>query len=167
MKTGSDKSKVAAKPRRKGGRPSSYRPEYARQAEKLCELGATDAQLANFFGVTEQTINNWKTDHPEFFESLKGAKIKADAVIEKALFQRANGYSYPDVHVSNYQGEVTLTPITKHYPPDPTSMIFWLKNRQPSRWRDRQELAHSGLDGLVERLKAANARAARDKRENS
>ena len=26
------------------------------------------------------------------------------------------------------------------YPPDSTAMIFWLKNRQPKRWRDKKEV---------------------------
>jgi len=29
-------------------------------------------------------------------------------------------------------------------PPDPTSMIFYLKNRRPDRWRDKQEVEHKG-----------------------
>jgi hypothetical protein len=35
----------------------------------------------------------------------------------------------------------------RHYPPDPTSMIFWLKNRQPQDWRDKQEHEHTGPGG--------------------
>jgi len=31
------------------GRPSEYRDEFAGQAEKLCELGATDSEIADFF----------------------------------------------------------------------------------------------------------------------
>ena len=27
----------------------------------------------------------------------------------------------------------------KELAPDPTAMIFWLKNRNPARWRDRPE----------------------------
>jgi hypothetical protein len=26
--------------------------------------------------------------------------------------------------------------VRKHYPPDVTACIFWLKNRQPEKWRD-------------------------------
>ena len=42
------------------GRPSSYRPEYAKMACHLCKLGATDADLAEAFGVSVVTIDNWK-----------------------------------------------------------------------------------------------------------
>src|SRR5690606_21525869 len=79
------------KPKRKVGRPSLYRPEYAEQARKLCLLGATDKQLADFFNVTEQTINGWKIDFPEFFESLRAGKMKADAEVASKLYDRAIG----------------------------------------------------------------------------
>jgi hypothetical protein len=120
-----------------GGRRSQYKPEYAGWAEKLAKLGATDADLAEAFDVTEATINAWKKAHVEFALSLKSGKLVADAEVAEALYRRAVGYSHPDVHISNYQGEITVTPIEKHYPPDPTSMIFWLKNRQPAKWRDK------------------------------
>lgn len=63
----------------KSGRPSLYKEEYADQAYNYCLLGATDKDLANFFDVTETTINNWKLDHHEFFESIKKGKEIADA----------------------------------------------------------------------------------------
>jgi len=134
-----------AKPKSKGGRPSLYKPEYVVQATKLCLLGATDRELADFFKVSEQTLNSWKTQHTEFLESLKVGKEQADQRVERSLYQRALGYSHPDVHVSNFQGLVTLTPIIKHYPPETTAGIFWLKNRRPEEWRDRIE--HVGKDG--------------------
>jgi hypothetical protein len=34
----------------------------------------------------------------------------------------------------------SLTRLTKHYPPDTTACIFWLKNRKPREWRNRTEL---------------------------
>ena len=112
---------------------------FCEQVAKLAKLGATDKEMADFFEVSEQTLNTWKKEHPEFLESLKEGKEKADAEVADRLYQRAMGYSHADVHISNYQGEVTLTPITKHYPPDPTSAIFWLKNRQRDKWRDKTD----------------------------
>ena len=56
------------------GRPSKYKPEHAKAAAKLCKLGATDAQLADFFEVSVSTINLWKVQHKEFSESLKDGK---------------------------------------------------------------------------------------------
>lgn len=122
-----------------GGRPSDYREEYAEQAYNYCLLGATDAQLAVFFDVSETTINNWKLQYPEFLESLKRGKEMADAKVAQALFHRATGYSHPDVDIKMFEGSIIQTETVKHYPPDATSMIFWLKNRQPQLWREKRE----------------------------
>lgn len=127
------------------GRPSKFDEAKCLQAEKLCKLGATDKELADFFEVSEQTLNTWKKDHQAFLESLKRGKSMADAEVGERLFQRACGFAHPDVHISNYQGEITQTSITKQHAPDTTACIFWLKNRRPDLWRDRME--HTGRDG--------------------
>ena len=69
----------------KTGRPTAYREEYAEQARKLCLLGATNAELADFFDVTTQTINNWATRHKPFFDARKEGKDAADARVEQSL----------------------------------------------------------------------------------
>jgi hypothetical protein len=122
------------------GRPSNYKAEYAEQARKLCLLGATDKELADFFEVEEKTINNWKLAHKEFLQSIKAGKVIANANVADRLYQRALGYSHPEVHISNFQGVITQTPITKHYPPDPTSAIFFLKNREKDKWREKLDV---------------------------
>lgn len=125
--------------KRHAGRPTTYRTEYDDLAFKFCLLGATDVELAGFFEVTEQTINNWKQDHPKFFESIKAGRVKADAVVSQKLYHRAVGYSAPDTDIRVIDGQIVKTEIIKHYPPDTTAAIFWLKNRQRGKWRDRQE----------------------------
>lgn len=127
-----------------GGRPSKYKTEYAKKAEKLCLLGATDEDLADFFEVGIRTISNWKAQHSEFLQALKTAKEAADNRVERSLYQRAVGYSYDAMHFSSFKGSVTETPYREHCPPDTTAQIFWLKNRRPDQWRDKQEVAHSG-----------------------
>lgn len=123
-----------------GGRPSKYKSEYAEQVYRLCLLGLTDAELAAFFGVNEDTIYEWANAHTEFSDSRKKGKDIADGNVADSLYQSAVGYSHPDTHFSNYEGVVTATPTTKHYPPNPTSAIFWLKNRQKKHWRDKVEV---------------------------
>lgn len=146
----------------KRGRPARYQQDFVGQAAKLCRLGATDVELADFFGVTVTTLNNWKKAHPDFLVSIKAGKVDADAEVEAKLFHRATGYSHPEVHVSNFQGLVTLTPLTKHYPPDTTAAIFWLKNRQPEKWRDIKAVEMTGAGGgpvVVEVVRFAEATA--------
>ncbi len=130
-----------------GGRPSDYSTEFAEQALKLCKLGATNAVLADFFQTTTQTINNWASAHQEFFDAIKVGKAEADDIVEKSLFQRAVGYTHDAVKIfmPANAAEPVYAPYREHLPPDPTSMIFWLKNRKPVEWRDRREI--SGPDG--------------------
>ena len=129
------------------GRPTAYRDIYDAQAEKLCKLGATDKSLADFFEVTEQTINNWKHDYPSFFESIKAGKELADAEVASKLFHRATGYEHPEDDIKVVAGEIVITPMIKHYPPDSTAAIFWLKNRRPKEWRETKAVELTGADG--------------------
>lgn len=116
-------------------RPTKYKEEHCEAAKKLCLLGATDVELADFFGVTEKTLNNWKKTKPGFFQSIKEGKIQADALVADRLFNRACGYSHEDTKIMQHEGAPVIVPYTKHYPPDAVSAIFWLTNRQSSRWR--------------------------------
>jgi len=143
------------------GRPTKYRKEYAEQAYRLCLLGATNEFLAESFGVTLSTIGKWLSEKEEFSDAVKNGREVADAKVGEALFQRATGYEHPDTHISNYQGDITETPITKHYPPDPVSMIFWLKNRRPDLWRDKSQVDHGVTDELADTIAKARERAAK------
>lgn len=144
------------------GRPTEYDPSYAVQATKLCLLGATDAQLAEFFDVCEATVNNWKNDHPEFLESLRAGKRVADAEVAVSLFNRAKGAQYTTrqafkVKRTEYDDkgkktaeteEVITVPVDVVEAPDTTACSLWLRNRAPSEWRDKIENVVSGEIGL-------------------
>ena len=123
------------------GRPSKYKPEFCEQAAKLCKLGATDRELADFFEVREQTITNWKTQYPEFLGSLKRAKQESDDRVEQSLYRRALGYSHDAVKILlTKDGDVYREEYVEHYPPDTVACIFWLKNRRPDQWRDKFDI---------------------------
>ena len=130
-----------------GGRPTKYKPEYIEQARKLCLLGATDREIADFFEVHEATIYRWKLDHPEFCEALKSGKEAADERVERSLFHRAIGYKHDAVKMFQAGGAVITEQYVEHYPPDTTAAIFWLKNRKPKEWRDKVQQELSGPDG--------------------
>lgn len=126
-------------PARRPGRPSKYTDDTAKHAEKLCKLGATDAELAEFFEVHLDTIAEWKNRHPEFSDALKRGKETPDAMVERKLFERATGYSHEAVKILQNAGVPIIVPYTEHYPPDTVAAIFWLKNRRPDRWRAQPE----------------------------
>ena len=147
-----EKKNLAEKKKR--GRKSEYRIEYADQALKLCLLGATDKELSEFFSVSEQTLNKWKKDYPEFLESLKKGKNIADANVASRLYNRAIGYNCKATKFATSNGKITDSKeFIEHYPPDTTAAIFWLKNRQPEKWRDKKEVdANVNLGDELESL---------------
>ncbi|AOF18139.1 terminase [Yersinia enterocolitica] len=128
-------------------RPTKYQKAYAEQARKLCLLGYTDKELADFFEVNEATINRWKKDHKEFCESIKKGKDISDGNVVDSLYQRAMGFVAPDIDIRVIDDKIVKTEITKHYPPDTAAAIFWLKNRQKKTWRDKIDHGIEGADG--------------------
>lgn len=131
------------------GRPSDYREPYAEQAYKLCLLGSTDAEMADFFGVNELTINRWKSAHPEFCKSITRGKTEADANVAERMYQRAMGYSHDAVKIFMPAGakKPVYAPYTEHYPPDTQAASLWLRNRQSGKWRDKTEHELTGKGG--------------------
>lgn len=135
---------IKVAPVKKGkGSPTKYKAEYAEQVYKLCLLGATDVDIADFFGVVEKTVNNWKTTHSDFLQSIKRGKILADSNVADRLYQRALGFEHDSEEIKVVEGSIERVKIRKIYAPDPTSAIFWLKNRQSKMWRDKQEIDHT------------------------
>lgn len=129
------------------GRPTKFKAEYVDQAKKLCQLGATDLEIADFFEVDVRTLYRWKGEHDKFCQALKVGKAVADERVERSLFARANGYEHDEVDIRVVGQEIVQTPIRKFYPPDTTACIFWLKNRRPEEWRDKVQNELSGPDG--------------------
>ena len=132
------------------GRPTQYTSETAEQARKLCLLGATDQQLADFFEVDVRTVYRWKNEHEEFCQALSVGKEEIDTQVERSLLNRALGYEHEAVKIfCSKDGEVTQVPFREIVPPDTTACIFWLKNRKSQQWRDKQEHEHSGNVGVT------------------
>lgn len=120
------------------GRPTKYDEDKHLPAIKvMARLGATDEEIAQGLDISVTTLYRWKHRFSEFCEALKRGKAEADQRVENALYHRALGFSHDDIDLRVINGELIKTPIRKHYAPDTTCMIFWLKNRQPDKWRDK------------------------------
>ncbi len=154
------------------GRPTKFRPEYVEQARKLCLLGATDQEMADFFDVEVRTIYRWKAESDEFCQAQKTGKAEADDRVERSLYQKAVGYEQEEVKIFMPAGAEApiYAPYTAKIAPDTTACIFWLKNRRSQEWRDRQQIEHSGSVDIGGKLDEARARvlaASRAAREDS
>lgn len=137
---------LKARGRKKVGPKSTYDKKYAPIAKQMCSWGARDADLADAFGVTTFTIAFWQTQFPEFKEAIRSGKVEVfDPLVERALAQRAIGYSVDTEEVKiTKDGDEVRYQVRKHYPPETTACIFWLKNRQPGKWRDIWKIEHDG-----------------------
>ena len=116
--------------------------------------GLTDKQIAEQkIGVNESTLHRWKKTQPQVMQALKRGKEVVDRQVENALLKNALGFEYEETKTY-----ITVNPdgtksqrvekTKKVQRPDTTAGIFWLKNRKPGVWRDRQQLEHSGDIGL-------------------
>lgn len=127
-------------------RPTKLKKEFVEQARKLCLLGATDQELADFFEVDVRTIYRWKSDSKEFCQAVKAGKSEADDRVERSLFQKAVGYEQEEVKIfmpAGAEGPV-YAPYRAKLAPDTTAAIFWLKNRRPEEWREKSATEISG-----------------------
>jgi hypothetical protein len=145
---------IEAVKKKRRGKPTLFTPEYTEQVEKLCRLGSTDKDLASFFNVSINTIDNWKKRHPDFFVALVRGKQEADSNVAEALYRSAIGFDYYEDHPVKLKRElrddkgkvigteeyVELIPMKKYSKPDTTAQIFHLKNRRPDLWRDVKKI---------------------------
>lgn len=131
----------------KRGRPSKFDKRFVDEAFKLALLGHTDQEMADFWETSTQTVGAWKKAHPAFLAALKRGKAEADARVSFSLFQRAvGGHEQEAVKIFMPAGakKPVYAKYMEKYPPDVTAAIFWLKNRQRGKWRDKQEIENTG-----------------------
>ncbi|MEZ0537869.1 helix-turn-helix domain-containing protein [Caldicellulosiruptoraceae bacterium PP1] len=86
--------------------------------------------------ISLSTLYEWKNKFSEISESLKKGKEVVDREVENALLKATLGYEYEEEIVNN-KGQIVR--VKKHAKPDITAIIFWLKNRKPDTWHDKQE----------------------------
>ncbi len=138
-------------------RASKFKEEYTHQAEVACkEGGFTTPKLAKLFKVATSTVNKWMKDFPEFKAAVQRGKDHFDTVkVEKSLLKRALGYKYTEVtsepvtavvdgKIVTSNGVLVTKKVKKEIAPDTTAQIFFLKNRNPERWRDARNIDVSG-----------------------
>jgi hypothetical protein len=130
----------------KGGRPTKYKEAFNDQVFEMALLGLSDSQMANIIGITEQTLNNWKTEHPMFFESLTQGKENADGKVAKAMYKRALGLTIIEEALTK-DGQIVQ--LKKELPPDTPAAKHWLANRQRKLWANNGESTMYTTEPLI------------------
>lgn len=137
-------------------------PEGLLKLEGWARDGLTDEQIAGNIGISRSTLNQWKDKYPDISDTLKRGKEVVDLQVENALLKRALGYEYEEVSEKYESGTLIEKKVTKkQVVPDTTAQIFWLKNRRPDKWKDKQDVQVSGelkeeqtkLDDLIRQIR--------------
>lgn len=123
-------------------------PDGLTRLEGFARSGLTDAQIAAKMGISSSTLYQWQLDHPEISDAIKRGKKPVDDEVENTLLKSALGYEYEEIvteiiEAPNGEQRKKVSKIKHYAQPSTTAQIFWLKNRRPDKWRDRQELAGS------------------------
>ena len=129
----------------KMGRPTKWNDNICQVMLRLYAKGKTDLEVCELVGIDKTTLYEWKKRYPEFKESIKEIRAKADELVENALYQSAMGYEHDSEEIKVMTDEtgkqvIKRVKTKKKYPPNPKSLQFWLKNRQPEKWRDEKHV---------------------------
>jgi transposase len=136
-----------------GGRPTKYNAElHPILIGALASLGLSDEEMAEKLNITTSTFYEWCKKYPKFSEAKKTGKTGPNDEVEATLFQKATGDFYITEETLDENGDVINTK-RKQIPPSDTALIFWLKNRRPAQWRDKQEIEHSVNTEAYDKLK--------------
>lgn len=96
---------------KRGHRKCLYRKTMVFEGYKLGALGLTLREIADFWNIGWTSLQRYGKQHPELEISIAKGKAEADLTVIQALLEQCRN------------GNVVAA-------------IFWLKNRQPEKWRD-------------------------------
>ena len=109
--------------------------------------GLTNEQIANNIGINVKTLYDWKNKKSDICNALKKGKEVVDIEVENALLKKALGYTIMlRKQKVTKDGDVIDIEEEVHIPPDTTAQIFWLKNRKPKNWKDKQNSENASDD---------------------
>ena len=143
-------------------------PDGLLKLEGWARDGLNDEQIAKNMGIVTKTLYEWKNKYSAISEALKRGKEVIDIEVENALLNKAMGfkvmvkksYKVKDVEYDNGRKvkeseRIEMVDEEQYIPPDTTAQIFWLKNRKPAEWRDKQNIEHTGKDGEALKVELA------------
>ena len=150
--------------RKKSGTKPKYNPLYHPQIVYwMANAGLTDEQIAKEFKIVRKTLHNWRRRYPDFDVAMARGNEGPDDRVEKSLFQRAVGYSYPEDHIMQYQGKSVVVHTIKHIAPDVIAQIFYSE----IGYRLEKKLSryyHSGDGLLLAKAISADGHMVKDQR---
>lgn len=124
------------------------------EIEKWITEGEPEYLIADKLGVSKDTWFRYKKEKSEFYDSIKKGQQNLEKFVESQLIKKCKGFFVEEVKTfiekvesdknDNEKGNPAkerkkIEKFKKFIPPSDVSIIFALKNLNPSRWKDRQE----------------------------
>src|SRR5262249_16730964 len=104
--------------------------------------------LAEWFGVTERTINSWKLKQVEFASALRAGKAETDDLVERATLAHITGY-HTHTEKATRNGKVKLREWVKG---DAHAGMKWLAARRPNEYREAKKHVLSADEAFLKFL---------------
>jgi hypothetical protein len=135
---------------------------------RLALLGMTNEEIAEFFGVEISLFKQWLDGSVDMQRTLRNGRAVADGKVVAALHKRAIGMERVITkrnftRVKNEETgeweevETSRQEIIEELPPDVGAAQFWLKNKAPKAFKEKQEVEHnvslSWADMVMEAVK--------------
>ena len=86
--------------------------------------GLSKEQIAENMGICRDTLYEWEKKFTDISDALKKGREVADRNVENALYKNA------------MSGNIA-------------AQIFWLKNRKPNKWKDKQNMDLGGEGKVI------------------
>ena len=121
---------------------SKWRDEYITIIPELIKAGRSILQVAKILKVNPDTIHDWKNTNEKFSDSLTKAQDDYNCgKVEHSMLKRAHGFRYTETtQEPDEDGNmVTVKKVRKMVVPETGAITFFLKNRKPERWQDKQD----------------------------
>lgn len=116
--------------------------------EGLARDKITDKDIAlNYIGVAERTFTEWKAKYPAIVTALKKGRAPIAEKVETSLYDLCEVQEYIDTIIEEFYDSSNklvsrhIRKTKRQVPPNPTAIIFALKNLKPGKWREKQQIA--------------------------
>ena len=123
--------------------------------------GLIDKEIAAQMGISYSTLREWRDRFPALSAALKIGKDVADRKVEHKLFDKAVGFTQKvqkpiklkrtiyenGKKVEEYE-YIKMVEEEVYIPPEASCQFFWLKNRKPKEWKDKQQV-DANVNGQV------------------
>ena len=120
---------------------------HPRMCAAFARDGATNVEMAHYIGITPSVFKGWLDKHEALAKAVRDGKYVADANVKAAMYDRACGMTVIEEIETRVGDKVQVKRITKTIPPDVDAGKFWLANREPKAWRNKDTVEHTGATG--------------------